>query len=304
MKILITGSTGMVGVNLCQQLNMDTKYKLLTPSRKELNLLDRQAVYSYIKKSMPDLIIHLAAKVGGIQANINAPVEFLVENTLVNTHVIHSALQVGVPKLINLGSSCMYPRDREILCEDDLLTGKLEPTNEGYAIAKVSTTLLCEYICKQHGLLYKTIVPANLYGPYDNFDPIASHLIPAIIRKLHEAKINQNSQVEIWGDGQARREFMYVDDLIEFIKRAIDDIEKLPETINVGLGYDYTIDEYYKIAAKVIGYNGSFAHDTTKPAGMQRKLLDITKAKQIGWQAKISLEDGLSKTYKYFLSTV
>ncbi len=218
--------------------------------------------------------------------------------------MIYGALKAGVPKLINLGSSCMYPKDREILHEDDLLTGKLEPTNEGYAIAKVSAALLCKYICAQHKLLYKTIVPTNLYGPYDNFDPVSSHLIPAIISKLHDAKTQQKNQVEIWGDGKARREFMYVDDLVEFIKLSIDKLEKSPETINVGLGRDYTINEYYQIAAKVIGYDGGFVHDVTKPAGMQRKLLDVSRAKQIGWQVKISLEDGINRTYQYFLQTV
>lgn len=300
MKILITGATGMVGTNLCKKLEKNHKISLLAPTRNELNLLDKVSVDNYFKNTSPDLIIHAAARVGGIQANISSPVEFLVENTLINTNVIHCALLNHIPNLLNIGSSCMYPKDRAILREEDLLTGKLEPTNEGYAVAKISATLLCNYINKQYGLSYKTIIPCNLYGPYDNFDPLASHLIPAMIRKLHTAKMNNEKKIIIWGDGKAYREFMYIDDLIDFIELAINQINQLPDLINVGLGYDYTISEYYKISADLMGYRGDFDYDETKPVGMKKKLLDVSKALQLGWKARVSIAEGIQKTYDYF----
>ena len=302
MRILITGATGMVGHHLVQALQQKQGMYLLTPDRHQLNLLDRNNVEHYLKNNPCDLIIHLAARVGGIQANINAPVEFLVENTLINTQLIQAALQAKVPQFLNLASSCMYPRDRELLTEEDLLTGKLEPTNEGYAISKISVTLLCNYIQRQYGLAYKTLVPCNLYGPYDHFDLNKSHLIPAIIAKLHDAKINHKAEVEIWGDGTARREFMYVGDLVQFILQAMEKLESLPEYINVGLGYDYSINEYYQTAAEIMGFNGKFSHDLTRPVGMRRKLLNIQKAVEFGWKPSVSLAEGIEKTYRYYLS--
>jgi len=302
MKILITGSRGMLGQNLVSTLSSDHSLSLLTPSSLELDLLNRKDVEEYLKKQKPDLIIHAAAKVGGIQANINEPVEFLVQNTLINTHVIYGALEAGVAKLLNLGSSCMYPRDREILNEADILTGELEPTNEGYALAKISATRLCQYICREYNLEYKTIIPCNLYGPYDHFDSVRSHLLPAIIRKLSEAKQRGAKQVLIWGDGEARREFMYIQDLVDFIVMAITRMEALPELVNVGLGFDYTINEYYQQAAEIIGYDGSFKHDLSKPVGMHRKLMDVTLANDFGWKAKASLSEGIKKIYQYYLS--
>lgn len=294
----------MVGMNLCRFLIEQGEHELLTPSRDELDLLNQEVVKNYIHQQQPDLIIHLAAVVGGIQANINSPVKFLVENTLINTHVIQSALLAGTPKFLNMGSSCMYPKDRERLHEEDLLTGKLEPTNEGYALAKNSSALLCRYISQQYGLAYKTIIPTNLYGPYDNFDLVSSHLMPAIIRKIHEAKQQSKNEVIIWGDGEARREFMYVDDLARFIILAMELMSELPDIINVGCGEDHTINEYYEKVAKVFGYQGGFVHDLSKPVGMRCKLLDVTRAKNLGWRSVVSLEEGIEKTYQFFLTTV
>lgn len=302
MKIMITGSTGMVGRSLCRILNDEAKHELLTPSHKELDLLNKQDVGDYISTNKPDMIVHLAARVGGIQANIDAPVEFLFENMQMGMHVIHSALRAGVSKLINLGSSCMYPRNREILRENDLITGEFEPTNEGYALAKVSAARLCQYASEQYGVSYRAIIPTNLYGPYDNFDLVTSHVLPAIVRKVHEAKVNKANEVVIWSDGKARREFLYVDDLADLIKVAISKVDDMPYLVNAGVGYDVTINECYAVAAKVIGYEGKFTHDTSKPAGMYRKLLDISKARALGWQAKFSLEEGIKKTYQYYSS--
>lgn len=301
MKILVTGASGMVGVNLGKRLMLEKSVELFAPNRLELNLLVSTSVRDYISNIKPDLIIHLAAKVGGIQANIANPVEFLVANSLINTNVITAALENKVPYLLNMGSSCMYPKDRAILTEEDLLSGSLEPTNEGYAIAKIEAALLCRYISKQYGLVYKTLVPCNLYGPHDNFDQSTSHLIPAVISKIHRAKQTNCAQVEVWGDGEARREFMYVDDLVDFILVAINKMESLPDLINVGLGYDYSILDYYKMAAKIIGYTGGFYCNTAQPVGMRQKLLNVSKAAKLGWQAKVSAAEGIRKTYEYFL---
>jgi len=303
MKILVTGGSGMVGKSLVPELNKDSSNTVYAPSHAELNLLNQQQVASYINQYQPDLIIHLAAKVGGIQANINEAVDFLVQNLLMGTHIIQQAAIAGVPRLINMGSSCMYPKDRALLTEDDLLDGKLEPTNEGYALAKNSSAVLCDAINKQYGYHYKTLIPCNLYGPNDNFDPITSHLAPAVIRKLHQAKQDQQDTVCIWGDGNSRREFLFVDDLVNFILLAKDKIKQLPQNINVGFGQDYTINEYYQIAAEVIGYNGDFIHDLDKPTGMKCKLLDVTKASSLGWQAKTSLQEGIAQTYEHFKKT-
>ncbi|HLB41641.1 MAG TPA: GDP-L-fucose synthase [Gammaproteobacteria bacterium] len=302
MKILITGSNGMVGRSLIKKLEQSSDIKLLVPTRHDLNLLNQEAVNNYFIIHQPEMIIHLAARVGGIQANILNPVEFLTENVLMNTFVIASALAQKIPRLLFIGSSCMYPKGREMLHESDMLTGLLEPTNEGYALAKISGASLCKYINQQYGLSYKTIVPCNLYGPYDNFNPIRSHLIPAMIRKLHNGKQQNINEVSIWGNGAVRREFMFVDDLSEFILLAIKQIDNMPQQVNVGLGYDYTINEYYQIAAKIIHFQGKLVHDLDKPSGMQRKLLNVDLAKTLGWQANFSIEVGLQKTYDYFLS--
>jgi len=304
MKVLITGANGMVGKNLVERLGAQQGIHLLTPSRKELNLLNQLEVNRYFLKEKPDFVFHFAAKVGGIQANINEPVEFLVENTLMNTHVIMAALAAGVPKLINLGSSCMYPRGRDILRENDILTGELEPTNEGYALSKLTSARLCQYISKSKGLMYKTIVPCNLYGRYDHFDAVRSHMVPAVIRKMHEAKESGAATVDIWGDGESRREFMYVDDLIDFLLLVMPDMGQVPDILNVGLGIDYSINEYYEIGAEVVGYQGGFTHDLSKPAGMRKKLMDVSCSHQLGWQAKTSLREGMAQMYQYYLNEV
>jgi len=304
MKVFITGANGMVGRNLVERLEVQQGVQLLTPSRKELDLLNQQEVNGYLLKEKPDFVFHLAAKVGGIQANINEPVEFLVENTLMNTHVIMAALAAGVPKFINLGSSCMYPRGRDILHENDILTGELEPTNEGYALSKLTSARLCQYISKSKGLMYKTIVPCNLYGRYDHFDAVRSHMVPAVIRKMHEAKESGATTVDIWGDGESRREFMYVDDLIDFLVFVMPDMSQVPDILNVGLGIDYSVNEYYEAGAEVVGYQGSFTHDLSKPAGMRKKLMDVSCSHELGWRAKTSLREGMTQMYQYYLKEV
>jgi GDP-L-fucose synthase len=301
MKILLTGSTGMVGRNILENKDI-SKFDILSPDSKELNLLNYSDVDKYIKINKPDFVIHAAGKVGGIQANMTQPVSFLIENMDMGRNVILASKNNEVKQLINLSSSCMYPRVAENpLTEELILKGELEPTNEGYALAKIMTTKLCEYIHKEDAsYYYKTIIPCNLYGKYDKFDPIHSHMLPAVIKKIHEAKINNQKQIDIWGDGTARREFMYAGDLADFIFEAIMKFEKLPQNINVGLGMDYSINEYYVAIAKVIGYQGEFINDLTKPIGMKQKLIDDTKLSKFGWKYKTSLVEGIEKTYEYY----
>jgi len=303
MKILLTGSNGMVGRNI---LEVAEKYDhhFLCPNRLELNLLNSNAVDNYITSHKPELVIHAAGIVGGIQANIMNPVKFLVENMQMGLNILTSANKFGVSRFLNLSSSCMYPRDApNPLSEDLILKGELEPTNEGYAIAKVASTRLCEYISRENpARLYKTVIPCNLYGRFDKFDLENSHMIPAVIRKIDEAKKNRSQIIDIWGDGEARREFMYAGDLADFLFYAIDNFDQMPQNLNVGLGTDYTINEYYRAVAMVVGYTGEFKHDLSKPVGMKQKLIDDTKLREFGWSCVTSLEIGISKTYKFYLS--
>lgn len=303
MKILITGATGMVGQNLVHHFSKSS-HDVIAVGRKDVDLSQSQNVLNFFEKTQPDIIIHTAGRVGGIQANIAHPVEFLVENTDINRNVILGAYKAGIKKLLYLGSSCMYPRNAENpLTENLILHGELEPTNEGYALAKIFGQRLCQYITKENlSFDYKTMIPCNLYGEYDKFSPEHSHLIPAIIRKLHLAKLNHNSEVDIWGDGMARREFMYVGDLIFCIAQAIENFSTMPQLMNVGLGRDYTVNEYYEVAKEVIGFKGKFVHDLTKPVGMKQKLVDTRIAEKWGWKAKVSLVEGLQKTYEYYLN--
>jgi len=298
--VLITGSTGMVGRNATEKL-LELGFDVLAPTRKELDLIDSKQVSRYFKSNKIDIVIHAAGLVGGIQANIEKPYSFLSVNSQIALNVINASIENGIERLINLGSSCMYPKDcQSELTEDLILTGPLEPTNEGYAIAKIMASKLCDYAQSEFGLSYKTLIPCNLYGKYDNFHPVRSHMIPAVIRKVHEAAKTNNS-VEIWGTGNARREFMFVEDLIDLIIWSLDNYKRLPSLINVGLGYDYSIMEYYQSVAEVIGFTGGFTHDLSKPEGMKRKLCSIQKQSQLGWKPKHSLKEGLEKTYHFYL---
>jgi len=304
-KIFLTGGTGMVGSNI-REHSKSHKYTIFAPSSKEVDLTNYEQVTRYIAEVQPDIIIHSAGLVGGIQANIKNPVGFLVKNLQMGLNVILAAQQNNVKKLLNLASSCMYPRDMEIgLTEDMILKGELEPTNEGYALAKVVATRLCEYMNREdEKWQYKTAIPCNLYGKYDKFDPKHSHMVPAVIRKIYEAKKNNIDEVEIWGDGLSRREFMYAGDLADFVYYALAHFDKMPQNLNVGLGRDYTINEYYQVIAKVIGYEGTFTHDLSKPMGMKKKMIDNTLLTAFGWQPKTSLEDGIKQTLEYFKNTI
>ena len=253
----------------------------------------------------PDLVIHAAGKVGGIHANIANPVAFLDENLMMGRNVIMAARQADVKRLINLGSTCMYPREAvNPLVEDSILTQSLEPTNEGYALAKVMAARLCDYIRSEDAsFAYKTLIPCNLYGAHDKFDPKHSHLVPAIIHKVHQAKKKAQGEVEIWGDGSARREFLFAADLADAILKASDDVEALAGNMNIGLGHDHSINDYYAIVAEVIGWEGRFVHDLSKPVGMKQKLCSVEKQTTWGWKAPTCLREGIAQTYQYYLES-
>ena len=302
MKILLTGSNGMVGKNILEHPSA-SKYEFLTPGSRDLNLLNTEEVLKYFKAHKPDIVIHCAGLVGGIQANMKEPVRFLVENTDMGRNVVLAAKDAGVKRFLNMASSCMYPKDRDGLLEEELiLTGPLEPTNEGYALAKIFTMRLGQYINKEsEQATFKTLVPCNLYGRWDKFSEKNSHMVPAVIRKIDNAIKDQTASVEVWGAGNARREFMYAADLADFVFFALDNWDKIPEIINVGLGHDHSVNEYYQAVANILGYKGKFHHDLTKPEGMKRKLVSTKKADDLGWKAKTSLEEGIKKAYEFYI---
>ncbi|RMG25400.1 MAG: GDP-L-fucose synthase [Methanobacteriota archaeon] len=302
LRVLLTGASGMVGRNLLEHPDIG-QFKLLTPPRAELDLLDFNSVYEYLREHRPDIVLHAAGKVGGIQANIREPVKYLTDNLDMGRNIVLASRKTGIKRLLNLGSSCMYPRDRrDPLSEDMILKGELEPTNEGYALAKIVVARLCEYIMREDGSFqYKTLIPCNLYGRHDKFNPKHSHLVPAIIYKIHHAMQEGATNIEIWGDGMARREFMYAGDFADALVHALREFDSLPSYMNIGVGQDYSINEYYRVAAEVMGFNGRFVHNLEKPVGMKRKLLDISQQKGWGWMPKTTLHEGIAQTYQYFL---
>ncbi|MGA7506914.1 MAG: GDP-L-fucose synthase [Erwinia billingiae] len=305
MKILLTGARGMVGRNILEHTK-SRDFEFLSPSSTELNLLDTSDVNEFLTQHKPDFVIHAAGVVGGIQANIKNPVKFLVDNMLMGINLITAARDNNIKKLLNLGSSCMYPRGIDSALDESLiLKGELEPTNEGYALAKIAAARLCEFIVRENPeLSYKTAIPCNLYGKYDKFDINNSHMIPAVIRKLSNAVEEGVMNIDLWGDGEARREFMYAEDLADFVYYAIGNFSRMPQNLNVGLGHDHTINDYYRAVASVVGYEGAFEHDLSKPVGMRRKLMDSSQLVQFGWQSKTDLITGIAKTYQYFVEEV
>jgi len=303
--LLLTGGSGLVGRNI-QSHYASNKWNIIAPTSDDLNLMDYTAVKSFFNACKPDIILHSAGRVGGISANIMNPVAFLDTNIIIGRNVIMGAHEAKIKKLINLASTCIYPRDAQNpLKEEYILEGKLEPTNEGYAIAKIVALRLCQYIRKEDpSYNYKTLIPCNLYGKFDKFDPKKSHLLPAIIHKIHHAKITGQQSVEIWGDGSARREFMYVEDLADAIYFAMESILDIPDLMNLGVGSDYTIKEYYESVALTIGWPGEFVFDHSKPTGMAQKLSDTSLQSKWGWQPKTTLKEGIRSTYKYYLENV
>ena len=300
-KIYIAGHRGMVGSAICQKLEKEGYTNLIGRSSKELDLRNQQAVRDFFETEKPEVVIDAAARVGGILANNDYPYQFLMDNMQIQNNLIDFSHKYEVEKFIFLGSSCIYPKMApQPLREEYLLTDSLEPTNEWYAIAKIAGVKACEAIRKQFGKDYVSLMPTNLYGTYDNFDLETSHVLPAMIRKFHEAKENKHSPVELWGSGSPMREFLFVDDLADGVSFALEN--KLPENLyNVGTGKDLTIKNLAETIQKITGHKGEITWDSSKPDGTPRKLMDVDKLKNEGWEATTSLEKGIKKTYEWFL---
>lgn len=299
-KIYIAGHRGMVGSACWRSLTTAGYTNLISRTSKELDLRDQKAVDTFIKFEKPEAIIDAAAKVGGILANDTYPYEFLMDNMLIQNNLIRSAHENNVPKFIFLGSSCIYPKlAPQPLKEEYLLTGSLEPTNEWYAIAKISGVKLIEALRKQYGRNYVSLMPTNLYGPNDNYDLETSHVLPAMIRKFHEAKLNGNSPVQLWGTGSPMREFLHVDDLAQAVLFALEN--KLGDSLyNIGTGSDLTIKELANLIQSTIGHSGEVLWDSSKPDGTKKKLLNTQKINKLGWEAKISLFEGIKNVYEHY----
>ena len=303
----------MVGSAIARQLGAAGETNIVTRTHAELDLTDQLSVKSFMRAEQPDVVILAAAKVGGIYANNTYPAEFIYENLMMECNVIHQAFEAGVTKLLQLGSSCIYPKAvPQPMREDALLTGALEPTNEPYAVAKIAGIKLCESYNRQHGVDYRSVMPTNLYGPGDNFHPDNSHVMPALIRRFHEAAHNGLPEVVIWGSGNPRREFLHVEDMAAaslFVLNLSKDIyventDPMLSHINVGTGTDISILELAQLIAKITGYSGKISTDPSKPDGTMRKLMDVGRLDRMGWRARIKLEQGLAETYEWYLANM
>jgi len=306
--ILITGGRGMIGKNMSEVLVENGYTNILEPSSSELNYKNQAEVNTYFAKHQPQVVIHAAAKVGGIQANIDSPAVFFHDNIQIAVNLFEAAYTHKVKKLINIGSSCMYPRECvQPMHEHSLLTGAPEPTNEGYAIAKIVTTKYCQFFYQQYGCNFYTLVAPNMYGPYEQFDLQHSHVVSALMMKFHAAKQNGDNTIELWGDGSARREFLYAADftsaVIHFMRNV--DAKDIPDTyLNIGWGTDISIKELATLIANIIGFNGQILWDTTKPNGMPQKVMDVRKMQTYNWQPTTSLETGMMHLYKFYLKQI
>ncbi|HEY1363159.1 MAG TPA: GDP-L-fucose synthase [Xanthobacteraceae bacterium] len=306
-RLLVTGGSGMVGRALIARLRGAGHHRILAPSSKELDLRDQTATHRFFAENTVDLVFHLAGHVGGIGASVTYPVEFLYENLMIAMHVIHAARIAGVRKLVFLGSSCVYPRDcRQPMSEDDILTGAFEPTNEGYAIAKIAGMKLCEYSNRQYGTNFLNLMPCNVYGPGDHFEPTRSHVVSALVYKFHKAKFERLPSVDVWGTGTTRRELLFVDDLVEAMIHFMDkvDAKEIGAFVNIGLGRDIAIRDLAYTIKEVVGYAGDVVFDRGKPDGMPRKLMNVERAARLGWRARTGIPEGLKLTYEWYLRNV
>ena len=303
-RIFVAGHRGLVGGAICRALQDRGYENLITRTRDELDLRDAAAVDAFFRVEEPEYVVLAAARVGGILANDSFPVDFLRDNLEIQTHVIDAAYRQQVRKLVFLGSSCIYPRlAPQPIQEDSLLTGPLESTNEWYAIAKIAGIRLCQAYTKQHGFNAISLMPTNLYGPGDNFDLKSSHVLPALLRKFHEAKETGASKVVVWGTGSPRREFLYVDDMADAVCFLLENYDS-PEIVNVGVGQDISIAELAELIRDITGYGGKIEFDHSKPDGTPRKLLDVSRLTRAGWKAETTLEEGIRKTYDWYLSQI
>lgn len=309
-KIFVAGHKGMVGSAICRQIAKDSDVTVLTASRVELDLLSQTEVQDFLNQERPDAVVLAAAKVGGIHANNEYPAEFIFENLQIQNNIIHGSHLADVQSLLFLGSSCIYPKlASQPMAEDALLTGKLESTNEPYAIAKIAGIKMCESYNRQYGRDYRSVMPTNLYGPGDNFHPENSHVLPALMLRFHQAKINGDREVLVWGSGEPKREFLHVDDMaaasIFVMGISKDDYQKqtspMQSHINVGSGDDVSVAELAAIIAQIVGYEGQIVFDASKPNGSPRKLMNVDLLKGLGWKQQIDLTDGIRQTYRWFV---
>ncbi len=299
----MAGASGLVGSAIVRRLRTLGVQNILRPRRRELNLLDSQAVDAYLSVNKPDWVFVAAAKVGGIYANNTYPAEFIYDNLLIQTNLIHGSYRAGVEKLLFLGSSCIYPKHApQPIKEEFLLTGLLEPTNEPYAIAKIAGIKMCQSYNRQYGTNFVSVMPTNLYGIGDNYDPLNSHVLPALIRRFHEARQKNASEVVIWGTGKPYREFMFADDMADACIHVMENFDG-SEIINIGSGQEVTIAELAGIIAQVVGFEGKIGFDTSKPDGTPRKLLDVTRLQALGWDNLTPLEEGIAVAYRDYLET-
>jgi GDP-L-fucose synthase len=302
-KIFVAGQRGLVGSALVRKLEADGFANLVKRDRAQLDLTKEAAVTSFFAKEKPDIVVFAAAKVGGIKANNDFPVEFLLDNLQIQNNVIRAAHGSGVRKLLFLGSSCIYPKHApQPIPEEALLTGPLEPTNEAYAIAKIAGIKLCQAYAREYGANFVSAMPTNLYGPNDNFDLLSSHALPALLRKAHEAKTSGARELTVWGSGKPRREFLHVDDLASACLFLLENYDS-PEIINIGWGEDISIRELAELICAIVGFEGELTWDTSKPDGTPRKLLDVSKLRNLGWRPAISLREGITRTYDWFLKS-
>ena len=299
-RVFVAGHRGMVGSALVRRLGREG-CELMTVRRAEVDPRRQRETEAWLEAKRPEVVFIAAATVGGILANSTRPAEFIYDNMAIETNLIEAARRIGVAKLLFLGSSCIYPREApQPMAETALLTGPLEPTNEWYAIAKIAGIKLCQAYRRQYGCDFIAAMPTNLYGPGDNFDLASSHVMPALMAKIHQAKQEGRSSVEIWGSGRPRREFLYVDDLADALVHLMQHYSAEPH-VNVGCGADLSIAELARLVARVVGYDGEFRYDASKPDGMMRKLLDVSRIAELGWRASTRLEDGLARTYAWYL---
>ena len=304
-KIFITGHKGMVGSAIVRAVEMNLpSWSLVLADRKQLDLLNQKHVEQFLADERPDCIINAAARVGGIYANSTYPAEFIHQNLVLNANLIHSAWKNGVSRFVNLGSSCIYPcKSEQPIKEEYLLTGPLERTNEAYALAKIAGVEMCRHYRRQYGALFHSAMPTNLYGPGDNYHLEDSHVLPALIRRFHEAKLNHLPEVVIWGTGTPRRELMHVNDLASGVLFLLEK-ENPPDSVNLGTGIDHSIQEIANLVKEVVGYQGRIKNDPSKPDGMPLKRLEVSLAESMGWKAKIRLEKGLRTTYEDFCDSL
>lgn len=303
-KIFVAGHRGLVGAAIVRRLEAEGYTNLLLRTRSQLDLMNQTSVRDFFQTERPEFVIDSAAKVGGIKANMTYPAEFLYENLQIQNNLIWSAKEFGVKKFLFLGSSCIYPRDcAQPMKEDYFMTGKPEPTNEAYAYAKIAGMKMCEYIYDEFHLNFTSCMPTNIYGENDNFDPETSHVIPSLLRRFHEAKIAKAPEVVIWGSGESRREFLHVDDLASAVVWLLNNYSN-KQFLNIGTGEDISIKELAALIKELVGYEGELVFDTTKPDGMPRKLLDVTRLHSAGWKHDIDFKKGLKSTYDWYLSNI